>query len=178
MVLLLAGSSHTGKTLLAQKILETYSYPYFSIDHLKMGLIRSGYTTLTPEDDAALTDYLWPILREMIKTAIENKQNLVIEGCYIPFDWKNSFDDVYRKDIRYLCLIMTKTYILQQFQTICSYANIVEDRQKDERLSAEYLIHDNEKNYTQCQKFHCNYFLIDKNYPSTTMLMDKTQLFY
>lgn len=83
MVVLIAGASHTGKTVLAQKLLETYRYPYLSIDHLKMGLIRSGNTALTPlSDEKALTDYLWPIVREMVKTAIENKQNLIVEGCY------------------------------------------------------------------------------------------------
>ena len=62
-------------------MLEKFNYPYLSIDHLKMGLIRSGSTTLTPEDDDALTDYLWPVIREIIKTAIENSQNL-IEGAH------------------------------------------------------------------------------------------------
>ena len=75
MIILIAGASHTGKTLLAQRLLEKYQYPYLSIDHLKMGLIRSGNTDLTPlSDDEKLTEYLWPIVREMIKTAIENKQ--------------------------------------------------------------------------------------------------------
>ena len=92
MIVLITGPSHTGKTVLAQKLLEKYNYPYLSIDHLKMGLIRSGYTELTPEDDDELVDYLWPIIREMIKTAIENKQNLIIEGCYIPFDWEKDFE--------------------------------------------------------------------------------------
>lgn len=55
------------------------------MDHLEMGLIRSGNTDLTPEDDNELEAYLWPIVREMIKTAIENRQNLVVEGGYIPF---------------------------------------------------------------------------------------------
>ena len=87
MVILIAGGSHTGKTLLAQRLLERHHYPYLSIDHLKMGLIRSGQTALTPEDDRELTDYLWPIVREMVKTAIENRQNLIVEGCYIPFAW-------------------------------------------------------------------------------------------
>lgn len=81
MIILITGASHTGKTVLAQKLLEKYKYPYLSIDHLKMGLIRSGYTTLTPEDDDKLTEYLWPIVREMIKTAIENKQNLIMKGA-------------------------------------------------------------------------------------------------
>ena len=77
-IILIAGASHTGKTLFAQKLLEKYKYPYLSIDHLKMGLIRSGQTNLTVEDDEQLTKYLWSIVVEMIKTAIENKQNLII----------------------------------------------------------------------------------------------------
>ena len=84
MIVLIAGASHTGKTALAQKLLERYGYPYLSLDLLKMGLIRSGYTGLTPMDDDALTEYLWPVVREMIRTAIENRQNLIVEGCYIP----------------------------------------------------------------------------------------------
>ena len=111
MVFLITGASHTGKTALAQKILEEYGYPYLSIDHLKMGLIRSGYTNLTPGDDDKLTEYLWPIIREIVKTAIENQQNLVIEGCYIPFDWTADFNDFYRKNIRFICLVMSEKYI-------------------------------------------------------------------
>lgn len=84
MVILIAGTSHTGKTLLAQRLLEKYHYPYLSLDLLKMGLIRSGNTHLTPEDDQELGIYLWPIAREMIKTAIENRQNLIVEGVPFP----------------------------------------------------------------------------------------------
>lgn len=91
MIILITGASHTGKTLLAQKLLEKYKFPYFSIDLLKMGLIRSKNTTLTPEDDDKLQNYLWPIVCKMIKTAIENKQNLIIERCYIPPNWNKSF---------------------------------------------------------------------------------------
>ena len=60
MVLLITGASHTGKTLLAQRLLQTYRYPCLSMDLLKMGLIRSGNTRLTPEDDQELESYLWP----------------------------------------------------------------------------------------------------------------------
>ena len=101
MIILITGASHTGKTLLAQKMLEKYKYPYLSIDHLKMGLIRSGNTLLTPEDDDDLTAYLWPIVREIIKTAIENRQNLIVEGCYIPFTWEKDFEAEYLKNIKY-----------------------------------------------------------------------------
>ena len=102
MVIIITGASHVGKTLLAQKMLERYKFPYLSIDHLKMGLIRSGNTDLTPEDDDELTEYLWPIIREIIKTAIENEQNLIVEGCYIPFDWRNSFGEQYLQSIRFI----------------------------------------------------------------------------
>ena len=103
MIILITGASHTGKTALAQKLLEKYKYPYLSIDHLKMGLIRSGNTELTPMDDNELTEYLWPIVREMIKTAIENNQNLIVEGCYIPFDWQKDFERRYRDAEKYGC---------------------------------------------------------------------------
>lgn len=66
MIILITGASHTGKTLLAQKLLEKYKYPYLSIDHLKMGLIRSSQTELTTYDDGKLTAYLWSILKEIL----------------------------------------------------------------------------------------------------------------
>lgn len=133
MIILISGASHTGKTALAQKLLEKYKYPYLSIDHLKMGLIRSGQTKLTPtSQDSELTEYLWPIVSEIIKTAIENKQNLIIEGCYIPFDWKNSFTSEYLDDIRYFCLIMSEAYIRANFESILNYANVIETRLYDD----------------------------------------------
>ena len=142
MVILITGASHTGKTALAQKLLEQLRFACVSIDHLKMGLIRSGQTALTPEDDEALTAYLWPIVREMIKTAIENRQNLIVEGCYVPFDWRRDFDERYLASIRFLCLAMTDAYIDAHFDAILSHASDVEARLDDsyctpDRLKAE-----------------------------------------
>ena len=131
MIILITGASHTGKTLLAQKMLEKYKYPYLSIDHLKMGLIRSGNTELTPEDDEALTGYLWPIIREIVKTAIENKQNLIIEGCYIPFDWRRDFEERYLSSIRFICLAMSENYIENHFGEIIGYESEIEARMID-----------------------------------------------
>ena len=164
MIILIAGTSHTGKTCYAQRLLEKYHYPYLSIDHLKMGLIRSGNTDLTPMDDEKLTGYLWPILREMIKTAIENKQNLIVEGCYIPFDWQKDFTEDYQKEIRYTCLIMTRTYIENHFADIQQYANVVEARLDDSALTKEALIADNAYNLSQCIAKDLTYLLIDDVY--------------
>ena len=145
MVIILTGASHIGKTVLAQRMLEKYKYPYFSIDHLKMGLIRTGMTALTPEDDDELTDYLWPIVREIIKTAVENEQNLIVEGCYIPFDWRNSFDELYLQSIRFICLAMSDEYIDSHFADIKAHASDIEKRLDDSDCTAEQLKQDNRR---------------------------------
>ena len=164
MILLITGASHVGKTALAQRLLEKYQYPYLSIDHLKMGLIRSGNTDLTPmSDDKELTAYLWPIVREMIKTAIENKQNLIIEGCYIPFDWQKDFDAEYLENIRYYCLVMSEKYIKNHFADIKTYANVIEDRIDDD-CTIESVLADNARILTLAQKHNVNYILIEDKY--------------
>jgi 2-phosphoglycerate kinase len=164
MILLITGASHVGKTALAQRLLEKYQYPYLSIDHLKMGLIRSGNTDLTPmSDDKELTAYLWPIVREMIKTAIENKQNLIIEGCYIPFDWQKDFDAEYLENIRYYCLVMSEKYIKNHFADIKTYANVIEAR-IDDNCTIESVLADNAQILALAQKHNVNYILIEDKY--------------
>ena len=165
MIILIAGASHTGKTALAQKLLEKYQYPYLCIDHLKMGLIRSKNTSLTPmSDDEALTAYLWPIVREMIKTAIENKQNLIVEGCYIPFDWEKDFSAEYLRDIRYYCLLMSERYVRKHFDYIKKYASVIENRLNDEDCTMESVLEDNAKNRKLAEKHKVNTILIDEKY--------------
>ncbi len=165
MIVLITGESHTGKTALAQKLLEKYHYPYLSIDHLKMGLIRSGNTSLTPlSDDGELTRYLWPIVREMIKTAVENSQNLIVEGCYIPLDWAEDFEREYLDEIRFYCLIMSDGYIVNHFDNIKKFASVIENRGDDEDCTLEAVRRDNARMLEQCQKYGTEYILIEKEY--------------
>ena len=164
MIVIITGASHTGKTALAQKLLEKYKYPYLSIDHLKMGLIRSGNTDLTPlSDENLLTAYLWPIVREIIKTAIENEQNLIVEGCYIPFDWAEDFDREYLENIRYYCLIMSEKYITAHFPDIKKYASVIENRLDDE-CTPEKVLADNDEILKLAQLHKVNCILIDDSY--------------
>lgn len=165
MIVLITGASHTGKTALAQRLLEKYKYPYMSIDHLKMGLIRSSNTKLTPmSDEADLTAYLWPVVREIIKTAIENKQNLIVEGCYVPFDWAKDFEKEYLNNIKYYCLIMSENYIRNHFDDIKKYASIIENRLDDEYCTLESVLTDNAHVLELAQKHKVNHILIDDEY--------------
>lgn len=164
MIVLITGASHTGKTALAQRLMEKYKIPYFSIDHLKMGLIRSGRTVLTPEDDDALTNYLWPIVREMIKTVVENGQSLIIEGCYIPFDWQNDFESKYLEHIRYYCLAMSRDYIINHYSDIKGCSNVIEKRLDDDSCTMETLLRDNVRFLELAQEHNLNYVLIDDKY--------------
>lgn len=164
MVVLISGASHAGKTILAQKLMEKYLIPYVSIDHIKMGLIRSKVTTLTPEDDDKLTEYLWPIVSEMAKTAIENKQSLIIEGCYIPANWRDTFEDEYLQDIKHICIVLSREYILSHFDDIKKYACIIEQRLDDDWCTIEMMLEENAKVLNACEKYGTEYILIDGEY--------------
>ena len=167
MIILITGASHTGKTLLAQKMLEKYKYPYLSIDQLKMGLIRSGNTNLTPEDDDELTDYLWPIVREMIKTAIENEQNLIVEGCYIPFNWRQDLEERYLSYIDFSCLAMTEGYIECYFDDIIGHESEIESRLVDTDCSIASLKADNQYYIDGFMDAGENVVMIEDNYEKT-----------
>lgn len=131
MVIMIGGSSHVGKTLLAQKLVKKLNYSCLSLDHLKMGLIRAGITNLTVEQDYEMRYYLWPIVAEMIKTAIENDQNLIIEGCYIPGEWQDSFTDEYLEKIRCIFIVMSEEYLREKFDDVKNYASVIEKRLDD-----------------------------------------------
>ena len=164
MIVIIAGTTHTGKTALAQRLLEKYKFPYLSLDHLKMGLIRSGKTDVSVCDDENLTPYLWSTVKEMVKTAIENGQNLIVEGCYIPFDWKKDFTKEYLAEIKYYCLIMSKHYIQNNFAEILANESAIEKRLVSGDITQEELIMDNELNLQRCKKYGLNYILIDNEY--------------
>lgn len=164
MIILINGATHSGKTLLAQRLLEKYKFPYLSVDHLKMGLIRSKSTDLTPEDDRKLTPYLWNIVKEIIKTAIENNQNLIIEGAYIPFDYKDSFEEEYLEHIKYICIVFSKEYIRNNLGKIKKNCNAIESRLYDTTLTEEFLINEHNHYFLGCKKYSLDYILVEDEY--------------
>ena len=100
----------------------------------------------------------------IIKTAIENKQNLIVEGCYIPFSWADSFEKEYLDNIRYYCLVMSEKYIRNHFSDIKRYANVIENRIDDEWCTLETVLADNAQMLADAKKHKVNYVLIDDEY--------------
>lgn len=164
MVIIITGSSHTGKTNLAQNMMKKYDYPYMSIDHIKMGLIRSGLSNLTPYDSVELQALIWPIIREIIKTVIENEQNLIVEGCYVPSDWSDDFDEIYLNKIKFYCLVMSENYIENNFDKIIGNSSVIEKRKFKTDMTKSDFIKANKYYLEVCKSKDYNIILIDKNY--------------
>ena len=162
MITIITGASHTGKTQLAQNLMQRTQTPYLSQDLLKMGLIRSGNTDLSVTDDEALLKYLWPITVEIIKTAVENEQDLIVEEIYVPDDWIVSFEDSYLQDIRFTCLVMSENYITNNFHKIQENAEVIEKR--IEKIDQATLIEDNEKFNKMCEDNLYPCIIIDDDY--------------
>ena len=163
MIYLIGGSSHVGKTLAAQKLMERTGIPYTSLDHLKMGFIRSGMTDLTVEDDTEMCYWMWPFVREVIKTAIENEQNLILEGCYIPVEWKDSFTEEELRHIRCLFVVMSEDYVREHFSDIAGYANVIEQR-LDDRPDMERLIRCSAGFRADCEEYGIPCYVIDRSF--------------
>ena len=174
MIIIITGATHSGKTYCSQKLMERLRMSYISQDHIKMGLIRSGFSTLSPDSpDAVMTDFLWPITREIIKTAIENKQNLIVEGCYIPFSWRDDFDTEYLHEIKYLCLCFSERYIMEHYSDIMKHESCIENRIDDGYCTVELLNSEHKRFREGCEENGLSYILIEDNYEQTVEEMIK-----
>ena len=167
MIILIGGESHTGKTLLAQKLMEKYKVPYLSMDHLKMGLYRGlkeeKYSPVRAHE--SLGEAMWPIVRGMIMTCIENSQSLIVEGCYILPHLINDFGGEYRQHITAVFLGFSENYIRENYENdIMKYASIIEQRGKDELEPIENYILKNAGVKKECEKHGCDFYEIDDEY--------------
>lgn len=167
MVILIGGASCTGKTALAQKLMEQHHITYMSIDHVKMGIIRSnpncGFSATDPEDK--VTEHMWPVIREIIKTNIENDQNIIIEGCYLPCKGITEIEPAYSNMIIPFYIGLSEQYIRHHLEDgIIAYKNVIEYRLDDDYITADYFIKAHSKQKEQCSKYGLKYFEILSDY--------------
>lgn len=165
MIILIGGESHTGKTLLAQKLLEKYKIPYTSLDHVKMGLIR-GYADcgFTPYDnDNAISQKMWGLIKGIIDTCHENKQNIILEGCYLPPDKVKS---LVCKDVVAIYLGFSEEYIRNNFDKIIAFESLIEQRKFPEARTESDFILENLALNKRCTEAGLPYFEIKEDYVS------------
>ncbi len=165
MIILIGGESHTGKTLLAQRLLEKYHFPYTSLDHIKMGLIRGDkhcdFTALDSDD--VIAEKLWGIVKGMIQTCRENKQNIIIEGCYLPVE---RVKEVLGEEVIACYLIFSKDYIRNHFDKVLEYENVIEQRNYPEERSIETFIAEHQRLKAKCIAHRVKYIEITDDYKS------------
>jgi len=106
----------------------------------------------------------------MVKTALENRQNLIVEGCYIPFDWAKDFDAVDLPQMRCIRLVMSEPYIRNHFNDIKAFANTIEQRPDDSYCTMASVLADNRAELAACKAYGVDYVLIDDTYPSDWVL--------
>lgn len=163
MVILIGGSSHTGKTLLAQQLLTKYKIPYTSIDHIKMGLIRGynncGFTAI--DDDDIISEKMWGVIKGIIDTCIENNQNIILEGCYLSAD---KVKQIICNDIIILYIGFSEQYIQSNFDKIIQYENIIERRKYPSEILKNDFIFQNSELKQKCIKSNLPYFEINFDY--------------
>ncbi len=166
MIILIGGAGCVGKTLLAQRLLERYKYPYMSLDHLKMGIIRSGADCgFTAESrDEVISRKLWPIVRGIIMTAVENSQNLIIEGCYLPPDKIAALPEEYRAHIISFYLSLDYTYAREHYEDIIAHRSDIESRLYPEERTATEIAEENDRVAMICQMSGAKCFIIKKDY--------------
>lgn len=166
LVILVGGNSCTGKTLMAQTLLLRYHIPYFSLDHLKMGLYKSdrdcGFTPWDPDDSIAR--HLWPFIRALLGTVIENRQSIIVEGCYLLPGLVTELKEYYPQKIISVFLSFTPRYIRDNFITgIMKHRNIMESRGEEERPLVRF-IKEHEDFQALCAASKVDLFSVDDNY--------------
>ena len=176
MVILISAASCTGKTLMAQKLLEKYHMPYLSVDLIKMGLFRSDINCgFTPTDsDEHIESLLWPILKGIIETTIENGQNLIIEGAYIFPQRLNEVYNEYNKMIIPVFMGLSKNYIENNYDTgIIKHKSVIEQKDYSEDWNPGWFIDGNLKMKKRCLDNNVQYFEIEKDYNNEIMKVYK-----
>lgn len=169
MVILIGGVSCTGKTVLAQKLLEKYKIPYLSIDHVKMGLIRgSKYCDFSATDgDVELSYKLWPIVKGIIMTNIENGQHIILEGCYLPPEHIRDFEQEYLDQIISLYIVFSKSYIEKYFYSgIIDHRSEIEQKECDNYMKQDNFIKLHSQMKEFCTKNNAKFFEIKDDYES------------
>jgi ABC-type sugar transport system ATPase subunit len=108
---------------------------------------------------------LWPIIKGIIMTNIENNQSIIIEGCYLLPHYINDFKKTYSEKIISVFLGFSANYIKENFTSnIVKHRNAIETRNYPEERTITECINEHDEFKTKCAEHGVEYFEIDKEY--------------
>ncbi len=143
MVILIGGIGCTGKTFLANQLMRETNIPYFPLDHLMMGIYRGmpncGFTPM--DDQFVLGEKMWPVIKGVIMTNIENDHSIILEGVQLLPHLLHDFPSDYLEKIVSVFLFFSERYIRDNFDDkIIKYRSAIENRSDIDDLTTDSLI--------------------------------------
>lgn len=168
MVVLIGGSSHVGKTMIAHKLVAKHGWECISLDYLKDAFINSQLGSPGEKTDYEMRYWMWPLVAEIIKKAIKGERDLIIEGCYIPGEWADSFSSRELEQIRCVFIVMSEIYIRSNIIEIGRNAQRVEKR-PDDIIDMARLIKCSREFKEDCLKTDTFYIEIDGEYDEESL---------
>lgn len=96
---------------------------------------------------------------------------MIIEGCYIPKSWKESFSDDYLKQIRPVFILMSENYLRKNIDDVSRYADVIEKR-IDDFVDLDRLINCSKEFKDDCLSNGTPYIEIDGKYDLEKLVED------
>ena len=176
MVILLGGTGCTGKTMLANRLMRKTNIPYFPLDHLMMGIYRGmpdcGFTPL--DDQFDLGEKMWPVIKGLIMTNIENDHSLILEGFQLLPHLVRDFPAAYLDQTLPVFLLFSEDYIRGNFdEGIMKNRSAVERRGDIDDITAEKMVIDTVRLREQCIKHEVTFFEIKNDFEAEMMGVEK-----
>ena len=177
MLYLISGASRSGKTLVAEKILDQKNLPYVSLDWLVMGFTNGmpecGIHDLLFPDEIARK--LWSFLQAMCESMLFQEVDCVIEGEAVLPELVAELLDKYPDKIRICFLGYTDIDADEKAGAIREFSTGETDWLSNK---PDEYVHDHINNMirhshmikTGCAKFNMTYFDTSEDFPGT---MDK-----
>jgi len=167
MVILIGGIGCTGKTLLANRLMKETNISYFPLDHLMMGLYRGipNCGSFPMDDQFVLGEKMWPIIKGMIMTNIENDHSIILEGFQLIPQLLLDIPAEYLENILSVFQFFSEQYILENLDAkILKFRSAVERRSDIDDITAETLIKQTKRLKEQCMKHKVTFYEIEDDY--------------
>ena len=157
-----------GKTMVARRLVRKYGWECISLDMLKDAFVRSGIGDPGDRNDYEMRYWMWPFVAQIVRKALESGRDLILEGCYIPAEWADSFTSAELRGIRCVFIVMSEIHIRTNIDAIERYSQRVE-RRKDDVVDMARLINCSREFKEDCLRTGTFYIEIDGDYDDESL---------